>query len=124
MSYINTYDVLPKEIVEQIQEYVDGVKVDMVDGITDTNTIINRLSSGVKYTFKVYVSEKGDSANSLKAENNKTLIGETEFTTEGTKDTAAITAPEGTSVSLASAIYTCAQYMDRNFKGRCKSSWL
>ncbi len=27
---------------------------------TDTNTIINRLSSGVKYTFKVYVSEKGD----------------------------------------------------------------
>ena len=43
MSYINIYDVLPKEIVEQIQEYVDGVKVDMVDGITDTNTIINRL---------------------------------------------------------------------------------
>ena len=92
-----------------VDTYVDGVKVDMVDGITDTNTIINRLSSGVKYTFKVYVSEKGDSANSLKAENNKTLIGETEFTTEGTKDTAAITAPEGTSVSLASAIYTCAQ---------------
>ncbi|WP_349679158.1 hypothetical protein [Clostridium sp. UBA4548] len=27
MSYINIYDVLPKEIVEQIQEYVDGVKV-------------------------------------------------------------------------------------------------
>lgn len=27
MSYINIYDVLPKEIIEQIQEYVDGVKV-------------------------------------------------------------------------------------------------
>lgn len=27
MSYINIYDVLPKEIVEQIQESVDGVKV-------------------------------------------------------------------------------------------------
>lgn len=27
MSYINIYDVLPKEIVEQIQEYVEGVKV-------------------------------------------------------------------------------------------------
>lgn len=27
MSYINIYDVLPKEIVEQIQEYVDGVKI-------------------------------------------------------------------------------------------------
>ncbi|MBS7046183.1 MAG: hypothetical protein KH121_08820, partial [Eubacterium sp.] len=92
-----------------VDTYVDGVKVDMVDGITDTNTIINRLSSGVKYTFKVYVSEKCAPANSLNAENNKTLIGETEFTTEGTKDTAAITAPEGTSVSLESAIYTCAQ---------------
>ena len=92
-----------------VDTYVDGVKVDMVDGITDTNTIINRLSSGVKYTFKVYVSEKCAPANSLNAENNKTLIGETEFTTEGTKDTAAITAPEGISVSLESAIYTCAQ---------------
>ncbi len=27
MSYINIYDVLPKEIIEQIQEYVDGVKL-------------------------------------------------------------------------------------------------
>ena len=27
MNYINVNDVLPKEIVEQIQEYVDGVKV-------------------------------------------------------------------------------------------------
>lgn len=27
MSYINIYDVLPKEIVEQIQNYVDGVKI-------------------------------------------------------------------------------------------------
>lgn len=27
MSYINIYDVLPKEVVEQIQEYIDGVKV-------------------------------------------------------------------------------------------------
>ena len=27
MSYINIYDVMPKELVEQIQEYVDGVKV-------------------------------------------------------------------------------------------------
>ena len=70
-----------------VDTYVDGVKVDMVDGITDTNTIINRLSSGVKYTFKVYVSEKVVFANSLNAENNKTLIGETEFTTEGTKGT-------------------------------------
>lgn len=27
MSYINICDVLPKEVVEQIQEYIDGVKV-------------------------------------------------------------------------------------------------
>lgn len=27
MSYINVYDILPKEIVEQIQEYVDGVHI-------------------------------------------------------------------------------------------------
>ncbi len=28
---------------------------------------MDRLSSGVTYTFKVYVSEKGDNANSMSA---------------------------------------------------------
>lgn len=27
MSYINIYDVLPKEMIEQIQEYIDGVQL-------------------------------------------------------------------------------------------------
>jgi len=80
----------------------------MVDGIKDTSTIIDRLSAGVEYTFKVYVSEKADNANSLNAGNNKTYLGEATFTTEGSKDTAAIAAKD-TEVSLASAIYTCAQ---------------
>ena len=91
-----------------VDTYVDGVKVDMVDGIKDTSTIIDRLSAGVEYTFKVYVSEKADNANSLNAGNNKTYLGESTFTTEGSKDTAAIAAKD-TEVSLASAIYTCAQ---------------
>lgn len=96
------------EVYYGVDTYVDGVKVDMVDGIKDTSTIIDRLSAGVEYTFKVYVSEKADNANSLNAGNNKTYLGESTFTTEGSKDTAAIAAKD-TEVSLASAIYTCAQ---------------
>ena len=96
------------EVYYGVDTYVDGVKVDMVDGIKDTSTIIDRLSAGVEYTFKVYVSEKADNANSLNAGNNKTYLGEATFTTEGSKDTAAIAAKD-TEVSLASAIYTCAQ---------------
>lgn len=46
--------------------------------------------------------------NSLNAGNNKTYLGESTFTTEGSKDTAAIAAKD-TEVSLASAIYACAQ---------------
>ena len=92
-----------------VDTYVDGVKVDMIDGIKDTSVVIDRLSSGVEYTFMVYVSEKADTANSLKAGNNKTYLGKAVFTTDGNKDTSAIAAGDNTEVKLASAIYTCAQ---------------
>ena len=81
----------------------------MIDGIKDTSVVIDRLSSGVEYTFMVYVSEKADTANSLKAGNNKTYLGKAVFTTDGNKDTSAIAAGDNTEVKLASAIYTCAQ---------------
>ena len=97
------------EVYYGVDTYVDGVKVDMVDGIKDTSAVIDRLSAGVEYTFKVYVSEKADTANSLKAGNNKTYLGEAVFTTDGNKDTSAIAAGDNTEVKLASAIYTCAQ---------------
>jgi len=91
-----------------VDTYVDGVKVDMIDGIKDPTVTIGRLSSGVAYTFKVYVSEKGDGANSMSTTGmNKTLVGETTITVDGDKDTGAIEAAD-TTVSLASAIYTCA----------------
>ena len=91
-----------------VDTYVDGVKVDTIDGITDPTATIGRLSSGVAYTFKVYVSEKGDGANSMSTTGmNKTLVGETTITVDGDKDTGAIEAAD-TTVSLASAIYTCA----------------
>lgn len=91
-----------------VDTYVDGVKVDTIDGITDPTATIGRLSSGVAYTFKVYVSEKGDNANSMSTTGiNKTLVGETTITVDGDKDTGAIEAAD-TKVSLASAIYTCA----------------
>ena len=92
-----------------VDTYVDGVKVDMIDGIKDTSVVIDRLSSGVEYTFMVYVSEKADTANSLKAGNNKTYLGKAVFTTDGNKDTSAIAAGDNTEVKLSSAIYTCAQ---------------
>ena len=91
-----------------VDTYVGDVKVDMIDGITDPTTTIGRLSSGVEYTFKVYVSEKGDNANSMTTTGmNKTLVGKATITVDGDKDTGAITAAD-TTVSLASAIYTCA----------------
>ncbi len=91
-----------------VDTYVDGVKVDMIDGIKDPTVTIGRLSSGVAYTFKVYVSEKGDGANSMSTTGmNKTLVGETTITVDGDKDTGAIEAAD-TTVGLASAIYTCA----------------
>ena len=97
------------EVYYGVDTYVDGVKVDMIDGIKDTSVVIDRLSSGVEYTFMVYVSEKADTANSLKAGNNKTYLGKAVFTTDGNKDTSAIEAGDNTEVKLASAIYTCAQ---------------
>lgn len=97
------------EVYYGVDTYVDGVKVDMIDGIKDTSVVIDRLSSGVEYTFMVYVSEKADTANSLKAGNNKTYLGKAVFTTDGNKDTSAIAAGDNTEVKLASAIYTCAQ---------------
>ena len=48
-----------EEVFYGVDTYVDGEKVDITDGITGTETIMDRLSSGVTYTFKVYVSEKG-----------------------------------------------------------------
>lgn len=97
------------EVYYGVDTYVDGVKVDMIDGIKDTSVVIDRLSSGVEYTFMVYVSEKANTANSLKAGNNKTYLGKAVFTTDGNKDTSAIAAGDNTEVKLASAIYTCAQ---------------
>ena len=97
------------EVYYGVDTYVDGVKVDMIDGIKDTSVVIDRLSSGVEYTFMVYVSEKADTANSLKAGNNKTYLGKAVFTTDGNKDTSAIAAGDNTEVKLASAIYTCVQ---------------
>ena len=97
------------EVYYGVDTYVDGVKVDMIDGIKDTSVVIDRLSSGVEYTFMVYVSEKADTANSLKAGNNKTYLGKAVFTTDGNKDTSAIATGDNTEVKLASAIYTCAQ---------------
>ena len=96
------------EVFYGVDTYVDGVKVDMVDGIKTPTTTIGRLSSGVTYTFKVYVSEKGDNANSMSTTGmNKTLVGEATITVDGNKDTSAITATN-TTVSLASPVYTCA----------------
>ncbi len=91
-----------------VDTYVGDVKVDMVDGIKEPITTIGRLSSGVAYTFKVYVSEKGDNANSMSTTGiNKTLIGETTITVDGDKDTTAIKAT-GEITKFASSIYTCA----------------
>ena len=71
-----------------VDTYVGDTKVDIKDGITDVKTTIDRLSPGVEYTFKVYVSEKGDSANSMSTTgNNKTYVGEAKVTTAGEKDT-------------------------------------
>ena len=47
-----------EEVFYGVDTYVNGEKVDITDGITGTETIMDRLSSGVTYTFKVYVSEK------------------------------------------------------------------
>ncbi len=99
------------EVFYGVDTYVGDTKVDMVDGIKDPTTTIGRLSSGVEYTFKVYVSEKGDNANSMTTTGvNKTLVGETKITVDGGKDTTPITVDtENTKIiSLVSPVYTCA----------------
>ena len=99
-----------EEVFYGVDTYVNGEKVDITDGITGTETIMDRLSSGVTYTFKVYVSEKGDNANSMSVTGqNKTLLGEVTVTVDGEKDTADIEAPENVTSELASAVYTHAQ---------------
>jgi len=95
------------EVFYGIDTYVDGKKVDMLDGIKETEAVISRLSAGVEYTFKVYVSEKGDSANSMDLTgNNKTLLGECKVKVDGDKDTEAISVSGEPSVALSSAVYT------------------
>lgn len=70
---------------------------------------MDRLSSGVTYTFKVYVSERGDKANSMNLTGqNKTYLGEATIKVDG-EDTEAIAAPETTEAELASPVYTHAQ---------------
>ena len=89
-----------------VDTYIGDTKVDMVDGIMDTSTVIDRLSAGVEYTFKVYVSEKGDTANSLNSGNNKTYVGEVKITVDGEQDTTPIITPETTSAETSSTFYT------------------
>ena len=89
-----------------VDTYIGDTKVDMVDGIVDTSTTIGRLSPGVEYTFKVYVSEKGDTANSLNSGNNKTYVGEVKITVDGEQDTTPIITPETTSAETSSTFYT------------------
>ena len=106
----NAVDNGAEEVFYGVDTYVNGEKVDITDGITGTETIMDRLSSGVTYTFKVYVSEKGDNANSMSVTGqNKTLLGEVTVTVDGEKDTADIEAPENVTSELASAVYTHAQ---------------
>lgn len=93
-----------------VDTYVGDEKVDILDGIGATETTIDRLSSGVTYTFKVYVSENGDNANGMKVTgHNKTYLGEATITVDGGKDTEAIAAPQTTTVTLTSPVYTHAQ---------------
>lgn len=89
-----------------VDTYIGDTKVDMVDGIVDTSTTIGRLSPGVEYTFKVYVSEKGDTANSLNSGNNKTYVGEVKITVDGEQDTTPIITPETTSAETSRTFYT------------------
>ena len=53
MSYINIYDVLPKEIVEQIQEYVDGVKVYIPNKSWGSNTDTKQLVSSRNHQIRL-----------------------------------------------------------------------
>lgn len=105
-----------EEVFYGVDTYVDGEKVDITDGITGTETIMDRLSSGVTYTFKVYVSEKGDNANSMSVTGqNKTLLGEVTVTVDGEKDTADIEAPEKCDIRTCKcSLYTCTGNMDSN----------
>ena len=95
-----------------VDTYIGDTKVDIKDGISATTATIDRLSPGVEYTFKVYVSEEGDTQSKLKKSgNNKTYVGEAKVTTTGEKDTTPITAPEGAAAAITagSAYYTHAQ---------------
>ena len=49
-----------------VDTYIGDTKVDIKDGISATTATIDRLSPGVEYTFKVYVSEEGDTQSKLK----------------------------------------------------------
>lgn len=95
-----------------VDTYIGDTKVDIKDGISATTATIDRLSPGVEYTFKVYVSEEGDTQSKLKKSgNNKTYVGEAKVTTAGEKDTTPITAPDGAAAAITagSAYYTHAQ---------------
>lgn len=92
-----------------IDTYIGNQKVDIVDGLTGTEAKISRLSAGVEYTFKVYVSEKGDNANSMSTTGwNKTYIGEATVKLDGTSHTA-IQAPETVDASTKNSYYTHTQ---------------
>ena len=83
-----------------VDTYVAGEKVDSVDGIKETKATMTGLSSGVAYTFKVYVSDETG---------NKTELGQIGLTTKGEKDTAPIKAVADSTVEITNPVYTCAQ---------------
>lgn len=92
-----------------VDTYIGNQKVDTIDGFTGTEAVISRLSSGVDYTFKVYVSEKGDNANGMSTTGwNKTYIGETNLKINGTDNTP-ITAQEDAAASTSNSFYTHTQ---------------
>jgi exo-poly-alpha-galacturonosidase len=83
-----------------VDTYVGDTMVDTFDGKTTNACTVSGLSAGVTYTFKIYASD---------ATGNRTLLGEKQCTTTGTKDTVAITAPADSTVTTSNPIYTCAQ---------------
>lgn len=106
ISWTSTVTGNEGDVFYGVDTYVGENKVDTVDGIQDTKTTINRLSAGVTYTFKVYVSEKGDNANSMSLTGiNKTYVGSATLVMPGT-DTTEITAPATAAASTSDPFYT------------------
>ena len=105
----NAVDNGNENVFYGVDTYIDGNKVDIKDGIEATDVTIGRLSSGTEYTFKVYVSEKGDNANGMSVTGqNKTLLGEVTVKVDG-EDTKETTVSQESQVTLSSPVYTHAQ---------------